>query len=41
MGLFGNIIFGLVEYFVIVIAVEPHLKIKGMDNVFYIKSKIQ
>lgn len=36
MGLFGNIffIFGLVDYFVIVIAVEPHLEIKGMDTVF-------
>lgn len=40
MGLFGNIffIFGLVD-FVIVIAVEPHLKIKGMGNVFYRKVK--
>lgn len=39
MGLFGNIffIFGLVDYFVIVIAVEPHLKIKGMDNVYSVK----
>lgn len=44
MGLFGNIffIFGLVDYFVIVIAVEPRLKIKGMDNgFFYLESKIQ
>lgn len=42
MGFFGYIffIFGLVDNFVIVIVVEFYLKIKGMDNVFYRKSKI-
>lgn len=38
MGFFGNIffIFGLVDYFVIVIVVEFYLKIKGMDIMFFI-----
>lgn len=32
---FGNMLFisGLVDYFVIVIAVDPHVQIKGKDNV--------
>lgn len=32
---FGNMLFisGLVDYFVIMIAVDPHVQIKGKDNV--------
>lgn len=41
MGSFGNMLFilGLVDFSVVVIAVEPHSKIKGLDNVSGCKHK--